>query len=124
VKEEVTLAARDGATTAGTAVVERFASGQRMTKAVAIGVGGTILGLCTIVIPGVHFISTWAIPLLSIGIAFYFYNKLGSIGAVAGECPACGAPVAAEGGPWEDPMWVRCSACNAPVEVRLSTPMG
>lgn len=123
-REEVTLATRDGKTGVGVTDVQRFSAGQRMSKAVPIAVGGTILGLCTIVIPGVHFISTWLIPLLSIGTAFYFYSKLGAIGAVTGTCPSCDKDLAAEGGAWEEPMWVRCSACNTPVEVKLQTPMG
>lgn len=123
-KEDVTLKSRDGNTSPGTAEVARYSSGQRLGKALPIAIGGTLLGAATIVIPGVHLISTWAIPLLAIGIAWYFFSKLGAVDGVQGACPACGEAMNAEGGPWEDPMWVRCNHCNQPIEVKLATPMG
>jgi hypothetical protein len=122
-KEDITLKSRGGATTDASAEVQRFSSAQRLSKALPVAVGGTVLGLCTIVIPGVHLISVWLIPLLSLGIAWYFYSRIGAVDSVTGPCPDCEAEMTAEGGPWEEPMWLRCSACNKPLEVRLSTPM-
>ena len=122
-KESVQLAARGGGETVGNTEVTRFSSGRRMGQAAGIAVGGILLGAATIVIPGVHLISTWAIPLLSFGIAAYLFSRRGVIGAVTGECPSCHQQMNSPGGAWEDPMWVRCNQCEAPVEVKLSTPM-
>jgi len=121
--EVVSLKGRDGAKGEGQAEVVRYSSAQRLSKALAIGVGGTLLGVSTIVIPGVHLISTWAIPLLSIGIAWYFYGRRGLLGAVSATCPSCGEQLNGEGGAWEDPMYVRCSACSRPFEVTVSPPV-
>ncbi|MEZ4316002.1 MAG: hypothetical protein R3F61_00790 [Myxococcota bacterium] len=121
--ETVTLKARDGAVVEGQAEVSRFSNGQRLSKALPVGIGGTLLGLGTIVIPGLHLVSTWAIPLLSWGIAWYFFNKRGSLGTVSAMCPSCGKPMQAEGGAWEDPMYVRCDKCMTPFEVAVATPV-
>ena len=123
-KEDITLEDREGQSAGATALVDRYSSGARLGKGVGIAVGGLVLGAATIVIPGVHLISTWAIPLLAFGIAWYFYNKLGAVTEVQGTCPSCGASMQSEGGAWEDPMWVRCSGCNTPLQVKLSAPMG
>ncbi|MCB9693953.1 MAG: hypothetical protein H6736_19265 [Alphaproteobacteria bacterium] len=123
-KEEVTLEARKGGSGPATADIDRFSGGQRLMKALPIALGGLLLGAGSIVIPGVHLISTWAIPLLGFGIAWYYYSRVGAVGSVEGSCPACGEGMVAEGGPWEDPMWVRCPKCNEPLQVKLSTPMG
>lgn len=122
-KEDITLEDRDGNSSPGKAVVHRYSTGQRLGKSVPIAVGGVLLGAASIVIPGVHLISTWAIPLLSFGIAWYFFSRIGAVEAVEGTCPACGASMGSDGGPWEDPMWVRCDQCNKPLQVKLSTPM-
>lgn len=121
--ETLTLAGRDGSRFEGEAEVTRYTGGQRLSKALPVGVGGTILGLCTIVIPGLHFVSTWLIPLLSIGTAYYLYNRRGALGEVRATCSKCGGQMMAEGGAWEDPMYVRCNHCQTPFEVTLATPI-
>ncbi|MCB9675951.1 MAG: hypothetical protein H6737_12585 [Alphaproteobacteria bacterium] len=121
--ESVSLKAREGGTGQGEADVVRFSNGQRLSKAVPIAIGGFVLGAASIVIPGVHLISTWAIPLLSLGIAWYFFGKRGSVRRVTGTCPACGEAMDAEGGDWEDPMYVRCDKCEKPIQVLLASPM-
>ncbi len=121
--EPVSLKARDGTVVEGTAEVTRYTDGQRLSRALPVGIGGTILGLCTIVIPGLHFVSTWLVPLLSIGTAMYLYNRKGLLGVTRATCPSCGEQMQAEGGPWEDPMYVRCNHCNTPMEVTLARPL-
>ena len=122
-RENVSLSGRGGGAARGTAAVLRYTDADRLRRAVPIGVGGTLLGLCTIVIPGVHLISTWLIPLISLYVASYFYNRQGAIDDVQFTCPECDAASQSEGGAWEDPMWVRCSACSKPIRVTLDTPM-
>lgn len=122
-QENVTVEDREKSRSEGTAEVTRFSGSQRLMKAVGVGVGGTILGLCTIIIPGLHFVTTWLLPLLSIGIAIYLYGRKGAVAAVKTTCPACGDPIEAEGGAWEEPMWVRCPKCQAPLQVILANPM-
>lgn len=123
-REPVTVEDRHHEQAEGTAEVVRFNTAQRLTRAVPVAVIGTIVGLGTIVIPGLHLVSTWAIPLLSIGIAAYLYQRRGTVDRVQGSCPSCSAALDADGGAWEDPMWVRCKSCEAPLQVVLKTPMG
>ena len=122
-REQVTIEDRNKQQAEGTAEIHRFGPSQRLMKALAVGVGGTIVGLCTIVIPGVHFVAPWLLPLLSIGIAFYLYGRKGTCDSVKTTCPACSASIEAEGGPWEEPMWVRCPECEAPLQVIPQTPL-
>ncbi len=122
--EEVILRARSGEHGPARAAVRRFNGGQRIGKAVPFAAGGVLLGAGSVVIPGVHLISTWALPLLGFGLAWYMYSRVGAVDAVEGDCPACGEAMRAEGGPWEEPMWVRCGRCNVPLQVELQRPMG
>lgn len=121
--EVVRLEARDGGVAEGSAEVTRYSSGQRLGKALLVGIGGTIVGICTIVIPGLHFVTTWLVPLLSIGTAIYLYGRKGAVSAVKCTCPGCSEAMEAEGGAWEDPMWVRCNHCNTPLRVVLGVSM-
>lgn len=122
-REPVTIEDRDKQTAEGTADIARYGSSKRLVTALGVAIGGTVLGLCTIVIPGVHFVAPWLLPLLSIGIAFYLYGRKGVCAGVQVDCPACKASIEAEGGPWEEPMWVRCPECQAPLKVIPATPL-
>lgn len=122
-EEGATLTPRRGEPVPARVQVERLSDGQRLSRALPVGIGGTVLGLATIPVPGLHFVAPWLVPLLSIGAARYLYNRRATVGAVTGTCPACQGDVAANGGAWEEPMWVRCSACNAPLELKLERPI-
>lgn len=119
--EPIVLRARHGAQTEGTAVITRWSGLTRAARAIAIAVAGLLIGMASIIVPGLHLVSTWLIPLLSLGIAWYVLQIRSRIERVEGLCPSCGASVAA--GPFgaaadDEPLWVRCPSCTIPLEVQ------
>lgn len=116
-REPVRLHPRQGDPFEGDALVVRASEGARVGKAVAIGVIGTLLGLGSIVIPVAHLVTTWAIPLASWAIAWAVYNARMTVREVRGHCPACDKDFQAEGGEYDEPMYVRCGGCGAPYRV-------
>lgn len=117
--ESVHVTTRDDRASQGRAEVIRHGQGRRVGVALAVALGGAVLGAASIVIPVVHFVSTWFIPLLALGIAFHLYRQAIVVRRVDAICPACGEQVVIDGAPWEDPLWLRCSACRAPLRVDL-----
>ena len=117
--ESVQLRTREGATGEAQAEVTRYSAGRRLAVSLTLAVGGTVLGLSTLIIPGVHFVGPWLIPLLSLGIAGYLFRRTMVIGTVRGPCLSCGADmVLDEGGSvGNDAVWLRCPACNTPHEL-------
>ena len=119
--ETVELRQRTGDPVQGTAEVTRRSAAVRATLALGIAVGGTLLGVATIVIPGVHLISTWLFPLLAVGIAVYVSRIHARVGPVSGSCPACAEELSipAPGSIADEAVWVRCAHCQHPLELRL-----
>ncbi|MBX2799901.1 MAG: hypothetical protein KTR31_19635 [Myxococcales bacterium] len=119
--ETVTLKQRSGDPVEGTAVVTRYAATDRTTRAGAIALGGILLGGLSIVVPGVHLISTWLLPLLGLGIAAYVHRIHARVGTVRGICPSCGEDMAIEdtGAVADEAVWVRCDRCTHPMELIL-----
>jgi hypothetical protein len=99
--------------------ITRYNLAIRLTRSLPIFVGSVILGAATIIVPGVHLISTWFIPLLGSGIALYVFRVHARIGTIDGRCPSCEAEFSQNGGPYEDPMWIRCPSCSVPLELVL-----
>lgn len=119
--ESISLRARDGSTSQGSAQITRWSTATRAGRAVAIACCGILCGAASIIIPAVHLVSVWLIPLLSLGIAAYVLQVRSRIERVEGSCPKCGAAVAA--GPFgaatdDEPLWLRCPSCVAPLEVK------
>jgi hypothetical protein len=71
--------------------ITRYNLAIRLTRSLPIFVGSVILGAATIIVPGVHLISTWFIPLLGSGIALYVFRVHARIGTIDGRCPSCEA---------------------------------
>lgn len=119
--EPIALRARSGARTEGTAVITRWSGPRRGARAISIAVAGLLIGMATVIIPAVHLVSTWLIPLLSLGIAWYVVQIRSRVDRVEGVCPSCGASISA--GPFgaatdDEPLWVRCPSCTIPLEVQ------
>lgn len=104
------------------AEIVRTSNTKRAVRSLVIGVGGTVFGLATILIPIAHFITTWAIPLLSIFIAIYTWRMGPMIQRIVGNCPACDADLDIAGGTMAPDLWVRCTGCNEPLHPELATP--
>jgi hypothetical protein len=92
---------------------------------IAIGtlwiVGGLLGGLMFIIVPVVHLISTWALPLGGILLGLRAYRRRVVLYQVTAECPKCHAPIEFPGGSIDDPAWQFCPKCKAPLKVRPAT---
>ena len=77
---------------------------------------GLIIGPATIVIPIAHFVTTWAIPLLSVLIAVHMYRMGPNIKRIVGQCPVCDAAIDAAGGTAASDLWIRCEGCQEPLQ--------
>lgn len=114
--ETVELKPRKGDSTSGLAVITRVPSGIRAAKAsgfVAVG----LLGVGTVVVPGVHFVGPWLIPLVGIGLGWSTWKKDKVVHSVNGSCPHCGASASWSDVVVDDQIWERCPACREPIEV-------
>ncbi len=122
--ETVLLAPRQGDAVQGTTDVTRYGAGARAARAGGLLLGGLALGAATIVIPTVHLISTWLIPLLGAGVALYVYRVRARVGEITGTCPSCGEAMRIEspGAVADEAVWVRCDRCAHPLELRLGDP--
>ncbi|MCB9684277.1 MAG: hypothetical protein H6735_04450 [Alphaproteobacteria bacterium] len=117
--EPFELKTRRGVASVATAEVVRTSRGTRYARAVAICVGGILIGAGTIIIPLVHFVAPWGIPLLSFALAAYVLTLRGRVLAVEGPCPACGetASFGDQGTLSNDPIWVLCPHCKEPLQM-------
>lgn len=120
--EPVHLVTRDHRRSPATALVTRRSIGARLARAAPVALLGAVLGVASLPIPAAHLVLPWLLPLLGLGIAAYLASVHTIIGDVSGTCPMCAGAITVTGGPLEDPMWLRCSACQAPLKLELAPP--
>ena len=115
--EEAVLRLRDGTEGTCQAEVTRYSSAGAAMRAAPIAIGGIVLGAASIVIPGVHLISTWLLPLIGVGVAFFVFRVRTVVGRVDATCPSCSKPFSVEkaGTIDDDALWIRCPHCNSPL---------
>ena len=119
--ETVTLKTRDKREVEGTAEVTRINPASRTMYMFGFPVAGLVLGLMTIPIPGVHFVAPWALPLMGLIVGGYLAGRTGVVSDVKATCPDCEESFVGEGGSLgNDALYVRCSACNTPLEVVIA----
>ena len=116
--ETATLKLRDGRTIEVRADIRRYGAGSRAAKAGIIVVIAFVLGASSIMVPGVHFIAPWLVPILGLVIAGYIYNRVLIVDGVRGTCPDCDMAMdIKEGGSvGNDALYLRCPSCNIPLE--------
>ena len=117
--ETVQMKTRDGRTCDAELEIHRYALPTRLVRSVPIFVTSVVVGGLSILVPAVHLISTWFIPLLGTGIALYIFRIEAKLGDVSGCCPDCQESFTQPGGPYENPIWVRCPRCSIPLQVML-----
>lgn len=119
--ERATLRMRDGATREGEAWVRRYGATFRTVTAVVILVTSLAIAAFSVVIPGVHFVAPWLVPMVGGGAAWFFFRREVVVDEVRGACPACAAAIAIErpGSLGDEPLWLRCPGCKAPVELLI-----
>ncbi len=105
--------------TLGTAEVVRYSTLARTTTATLYIVGGVLGGTVCILIPLVHLITTWALPLLGIFMGVRALRRHVVLYQPQGQCPHCGKPMQLPGGSIDDADWQHCPHCQAILTVLL-----
>ena len=79
-----------------------------------IGFGGAAL---LIVVPVVHLISTWLLPLVAVLGAFSALRTPSRVSHVTGRCPVCQGKLLLAGGRAEFPVRDSCEHCGRPLTI-------
>ncbi|GEM_PF-6185232 len=89
----------------------------RIGKSVAWLVGGFVGAALCIVVPILHLITTWALPLAGIVAFVVTLRTRSTLTDIAGSCPGCGADIALRGGQATFPLRDACPECHRPLLV-------
>ncbi len=113
----LTLRAQDGRTASAGAVIDDYPSGARNAKAVMYFAGGFMGAAACIIVPFLHLITTWALPLAGILMGLRTLRIEHRLGEIAGTCPLCEQRIELRGGPVKVSNWRVCPSCRKDVEV-------
>lgn len=119
-RETITFHSPDAGEASGEAEVLRFSAAGRVALATLYVLGGLLGATACIIIPGVHFITTWALPLLGVIMAVRTVRRDLIVHQPHGRCPSCGKHIELTGGPLDDPHWQKCPQCQAVVQIRVN----
>lgn len=112
-----------GKTSTMTGEVVRFDDAARTRRAAVRAVGGLGLGALSVLIPVLHFFSTWMLPLIGAYLAWQAYNTRELVKSLRGPCPACGEEVQVDGGPL-DGLRTVCPRCRENLAVTAGKQAG
>jgi hypothetical protein len=113
---QITLRSEQGVTRPATATLTRYERGERMGRAVGFAALGLVGAGIFVVVPALHLITTWLLPLAGLLAARSAWRTEAKLTDARGECPACGAKITLSGGQLTDaPLWDACSACSRPL---------
>jgi hypothetical protein len=119
------LRTRDGRFVEAQAEVVRYGTAARILRGGGTVFGFTAVGLMTIVVPGVHLVLPWLLPLIGLGLGAYIGRVTMKVGEVRGTCPDCAAEmVIGKSGAVarDEALWLRCPACTLPMELMKDRP--
>ncbi len=115
----ITLESTDHPATTGHAdEVARHSAIARIGVASVYVIGGFLLAVPCIIVPVVHLVSTWGLPLLGILMAVRTWKREIVIYRARGKCPACHQPIELNGGSTHDATWQVCPKCKSTLTVR------
>lgn len=115
----VALRSERGASTEGHTQLVRYSLQARLGRALgSLGLGLVGAALC-LPVPGVHLLTTWALPLAGALAAWGAWQTHTRLEGLRGPCPDCGAEVALDGGRLRSPHWSACPRCHHNVQVQL-----
>ena len=117
--KELTLdfRAETGAVTDGSATIEHFSTPLRWVRATIFLVGGIGLGALLLVVPILHLITTWALPLAGAIACVGALRTRARLSNIQGSCPGCEAPFTHNGGRAVFPMRIDCPSCRRPISI-------
>ena len=102
--------------------VARYSDAARLTIGTMWIIGGFLGALMFIIVPVVHLITTWALPLGGILLGLRAYKRRVVFYQVAGTCPACRESIELVGGSIDDADWQSCPKCGIALAVRAAAP--
>lgn len=105
------------ATRPAEAEVIRYTDATRISRGVGAIAAGILFGGICIIVPILHLITTWALPLLGIAAGVYLLNTRYKVKGLRGECPACGKEVELSSGSPDGPVKAVCPKCRQFLEV-------
>jgi len=119
-QEAIAFVNSQGASEPGVADVVRFSDVGRITTGVLWMVGGVLGGTVCLVVPVVHLVSTWALPLGGILMGIRTLKRRIVLYTPEGTCPTCGQHLQLSSGSIDDPSWQACPHCKAPLKIALA----
>ena len=90
----------------------------RIGKAVAFLVGGFVGAAVCIVVPVLHLITTWALPLVGVVAFVVVLGTKSTLTDISGSCPGCGEDITLKGGKADFPLRDACPGCSRPLLVK------
>jgi len=118
--EKTQLRTRDGRFIDADAYVKHYGAGARILRGGGTVVGFVCLGAFSILIPGVHLVLPWFLPLLGLGLGAYIARVSLYVGEVRGTCPDCDTDMVIEKSgavAKDEALWLRCPHCTLPMEL-------
>jgi len=113
----LTVRSSNGGLGDGSAELHEIPDGERVGKAVGFVVVGFGLGAALIVVPILHLLTTWALPLGGLALGFNAWKTRARLGSMEGHCPACEAPLSLEGSGANFPVRETCGGCGCALEL-------
>ncbi|MCP4804326.1 MAG: hypothetical protein GY913_22815 [Proteobacteria bacterium] len=106
----------------GTATLIEHDVSKRGPKAAALAIGGLVAGACSAFIPVVHFVATWALPLLGFFLAWRVWSTASELVRIGTTCPGCDKTVELPGGQYGGGrMEEQCPDCMRPLTVERTS---
>ncbi len=119
--ERIVLRDAQGRVVTGRAEITRLSTRARWPVALGASAAGILLGGLSILLPGVHVVTTWLLPTVGVGLAATVLHVQGRVERIEARCGACHDGVDGAGRRWvRDPSrWrVRCRRCGHAYAVR------
>ena len=113
----ITLRGAGGETASADATIERYPDAARIGKAVGFFAGGFLLGGACILVPVLHLVTTWALPLAGIILGMRTLKIDRAFGPITGTCPLCEKQIELRGGPIKASNWRVCPECGKDIEI-------
>ncbi len=95
----------------------RYGATSRRLRAAGLIAAGFLGGTACIIVPVLHLVTTWALPLLGIWLGLRALRIPVKVLDVRGRCPGCGEPLELFGGEPSDPR--TCPGCGRALELVL-----
>lgn len=117
-RESIAIYGPDERVSHGEGDVARTSAPMRTLLTVMWAAGGIIGGTACIIVPVLHLITTWGLPLLGIVMAVRTWRREIVIYQPQGICPNCDEKFELHGGATNETGWQVCPHCNAQLRLQ------